>query len=408
MAMQRLDFSLNAPLKGDLNDLPVAAEYRLDLCGLGLVVGQDEQVLAGQKLAVAEAGWTGDLHSPVAGTVRAVTGDEVVIAPDPSAPGREADPVSLAGAPDELLLTALSGLGVNIRGLFPARNLVVNAVDPEPGVTAFSRILAHFPEELTAGLELVKALVRPSKAILVTAQGHDGRLDGTESAHVPARYPFGLDAVAAATVTGKEDDPGTLVLGVDRLLNLGRAARGEAVTTTVCTAGGRDWLVPVGTPVSALLSKAGLEPGRGDRVLLGGPLRGEAQYDTDAPVPKRAYAVSLVRSGDFPPVTTRPCLNCGQCVLACPARIPVGLMTRYAEYGLFQKALEFDLDACFECGLCAFHCPARRPLVQFIRLAKASLIESGYVSGPERLTPGMRPQHGYLPGPGETAKGATP
>ncbi len=406
--MTRTSFTLDAPLRGDLDQAPPAVEYRLDLCGLGLVVGLGQEVLAGQKLAVAEAGWTGDLHSPVAGSVEKITGDQVVVAADPAEPHRKAEPVSLSGAPDELLLTALSGLGLDIRGLFPARDLVINAVDPEPGVTAFTRILAAFPEELAAGLELARTLTRPSRTILVTAEGREGTLAGTETRRVPARYPAGLDALAGAAATGRENDPGTCILGVDRLLNLGRAAlRGEPVTTTVCTVAGRDWLVPVGAPASSLLSVAGLDPGRGDRVILGGPLRGEAQYDIDAPVPKRTYAAGLVRRRDFPPVTTRPCLNCGQCVLACPARIPVALMTRYAEYGLFQKALDHDLDACVGCGLCAYVCPARRPLMQFIQLAKASLVASGFVSGPERLTPGLRPQHGYIPerDKGHAAKG---
>jgi electron transport complex protein RnfC len=50
--------------------------------------------------------------------------------------------------------------------------------------------------------------------------------------------------------------------------------------------------------------------------------------------------------------------------------LDINLIARYAEFSLFEKALDLGGNDCFECGLCAYVCPAARSLVQLVRLAK--------------------------------------
>ncbi|NQT96869.1 MAG: 4Fe-4S binding protein, partial [Candidatus Marinimicrobia bacterium] len=64
------------------------------------------------------------------------------------------------------------------------------------------------------------------------------------------------------------------------------------------------------------------------------------------------------------------CINCGKCVKVCPVNLEVNLISRYAEFALFEQCADLDVNACIECGLCAYYCPSGRALVQFIRLAK--------------------------------------
>jgi electron transport complex protein RnfC len=67
-----------------------------------------------------------------------------------------------------------------------------------------------------------------------------------------------------------------------------------------------------------------------------------------------------------------PCVNCGECVRACPARIQVNMLIRLLENGLFEEAArEYDLLSCIECGLCSYVCIARIPIFQYIMLGKS-------------------------------------
>ena len=65
------------------------------------------------------------------------------------------------------------------------------------------------------------------------------------------------------------------------------------------------------------------------------------------------------------------CVNCGECVRACPARIPVNMLIRLLENGLYEEAVErYDLLSCIECGLCSYACIAQIPVFHYIMLGK--------------------------------------
>jgi len=110
---------------------------------------------------------------------------------------------------------------------------------------------------------------------------------------------------------------------------------------------------------------------------LGGPFRGEAIYSLDQGVKKGDHGLFITSSDSIPAVQDAACINCGECVLQCPARIQPHLISRCAEYERFDEAVRYGLNSCFECGLCAFNCFARRPLLQYIRFAKAQILAKG-------------------------------
>jgi electron transport complex protein RnfC len=66
-----------------------------------------------------------------------------------------------------------------------------------------------------------------------------------------------------------------------------------------------------------------------------------------------------------------PCLNCGECIRACPAKVPVNMLVRLLENSLYEEAAqEYDLLSCIECGLCSYVCVAQIPVFHFIMLGK--------------------------------------
>ena len=89
---------------------------------------------------------------------------------------------------------------------------------------------------------------------------------------------------------------------------------------------------------------------------------------------KLSNDVLLQDREDISLVSDYPCINCGDCVRTCPARIQVNLLVRFLEAGLYEEAAqEYDLNACLECGICSYVCVSRIPIFQYIRLAKHEL-----------------------------------
>ncbi len=158
------------------------------------------------------------------------------------------------------------------------------------------------------------------------------------------------------------------------LFALGRVAEtGLPSSETVLGLGDDAVVAVIGTPAGALLDEAGLKADAGDRVVLGGPMRGRALYSLEQGVGPGDYGLSVISKTMFPPVADAPCLNCGECVFVCPARLMPGMLSRLAEFGLYERTLEYHIDACMDCGLCGYVCTGRRPVLQYIRLARREL-----------------------------------
>lgn len=384
-------FGLRHPLQGEITDIPAPDRIVLPLCGLGLFAVQGEKVLAGQRIAQSTRPGRGDLHSPICGRVEAIDADSVTIVPNDAPSECEGAYIdgqnSVAPAyPQEtspdVLAADLNTMGIDTFDLRPCKTLVINGLNPEPSVTSSQRILAEHSHLLQEGLALAAKLTQPKQIILALPKGSRRTLPPCKIHLVPARYPYSLAPLVAWAVTGSESLRSTIVLGLDRLLDMGRARhRGQPATLRIVTVQGTDYRVHTGTPLGHLLSHAGISPLSGDKIMLGGPMRGQAQMSLDAPVTRDTYAVSLFPKGEFLSFENNPCCNCGECTRVCPARIPVGLMTRSCEFGKYSMALQYDIESCFDCGMCSYVCPMHRPLAQYIELGKSELAKSAALTG---------------------------
>jgi electron transport complex protein RnfC len=123
--------------------------------------------------------------------------------------------------------------------------------------------------------------------------------------------------------------------------------------------------------VKTILETLNIETGHGDRVIMGGPMIGEAIYGEDMPVLHDTDGLVVQDKDSIQPWSDTPCVNCGECIRACPAGIPVNMLVRFLENGLYQEAATaYDLLSCIECGLCSYVCEARIPVFQYIMLGK--------------------------------------
>ena len=128
---------------------------------------------------------------------------------------------------------------------------------------------------------------------------------------------------------------------------------------------------PIGTPIAKLFDACGGLKDETYKLIMGGPMMGMAQYDTDVTVGKGTGAM-LAFAGDEEKHEANPqCIRCGKCVGVCPIRLEPIFMYKYLMKGdidAWQNQLH-GMD-CIECGACTYTCPARLPLTHAFRLGK--------------------------------------
>ena len=128
------------------------------------------------------------------------------------------------------------------------------------------------------------------------------------------------------------------------------------VSVTGDASGGHNMLVPIGTPVSELLSNAQDIKNGSDRIVWGNCLTGiEITDPENTPVVKTTSVISVVRRIEVP---RTPCIHCGLCSECCPMNLSPNTIYEMLNQGLGQKAAEEGARDCIACGSCSYVCPA--------------------------------------------------
>jgi len=356
-----------------IRDIPPPDEVHIPLKGHIPRIERKEKLLQGARIAEHPEGYAGDIHASLSGKVINITPASISIKADTG--NLQTEPVDISGIdPGKELILALKGLGIDTNNLVRAKTLIINGFNPEPGISVYDQLLRDHRETLERGLELVRKLISPSSAILAVPGRSTAYLSGCMTFHIKTFYPNSLNRVVVKFVTGFDKPENVAIVSIPQLYFIGKIVEtGLPLTETIITIGKVNYRVKIGTPVRMILEYAGINVRPGDRVVLGGPFRGSAVYSLDQGVGKDAYGILVIPKDTFLPVTDAPCLNCGECVLKCPSRIMPNIISRMAEFGLFEKTIKYGIESCLECGLCTYFCTARRPVLQYIRLAKDEL-----------------------------------
>lgn len=365
------------------SDGPHGEEIRLDRRGLQLEpnIKKKAEIYPYMRVASHPAPDMGNLYSPVRGVVTDVDERYVIIAVQAEQEGDPVMPtVDLAALEGDALLDGLKNMGVDTRHLAQSVGiLIINALNPEPGILWAEPMLAAHIRNLKAGLELHQRIARAERVVVALPKGLHAAYHGLEVVHIEPEYPRSLDPLVIKAVTGKENPDNVGIVGLHTLWGLGRVAiTGKPLTETVVTLGSREhannYCIKDGTRVSDLVQHAGLTVQPGDTVVVGGPLRGQSISFLGRGLDKHTTGVFVVDAGSIPPLDGESqCCNCGACVLVCPARLDPNMISRYAEFAQYNKCRSAHIDACMECGLCGYVCISRRPVLQYIRLAKHKL-----------------------------------
>lgn len=271
----------------------------------------------------------------------------------------------------------------------PIQTIVINAMDQDLLIITAQYALKTFLAELKTGIQHLKAITGVDNVVVAAPKeiiqgfGHIG----AEVISIDTGYPQGLPHLVAQRVSGKEipaqtdfQKLGLAFLDVEAVIALGRSLENQEMTqaklvTFIDKQGNRSLVsATIGTPIADIFKHFGLTLNDQDRIIIGGPLNGFSTFSDDFPVRPDTHALMVQDKDDIAMVSDTACINCGDCVRICPARIPVNLLIRYIEAGEYEEAADnYDLYACIDCGLCSFVCVAKIPIYQSIKLAKYEL-----------------------------------
>lgn len=385
-------------------------------------VAPGQRVRAGDVIGRGDGPLSSVVHAPADGTVLALEARALAQPPGLDALHAviECDPVQ-AGlhcmppldpattTPDELLARIAEAGIVGLGGAgFPTAakaavcrdTLILNGAECEPWIACDDRLLRERADEVVAGGAILRRITgarrvllaiedRMPEALQAAADALVVRPDaGIDRVTVPTVYPEGGERQLIQVLTGLEvprgglpRDIGVLVQNVATAAAVWRAVvLGEPVTRRIVTVTGPgvvrpgNYEVTLGTAISDLVSAAGGYTDQAARLLLGGPMMGQALPHDGFAITKTSSCVLVLGEADLRAEGTEmPCIRCGDCATACPARLQPQQLLWAIRAGRWDQAEALGTRDCIECGCCDLVCPSHIPLTQHFRFAKGEL-----------------------------------
>ena len=290
---------------------------------------------------------------------------------------------------------------VKIRsGLGKADTLILNGAECEPYITSDHRVMLEQTDDVILGIKILLKALGLQKAKLAVEENkadvfsHVEKLlpaDGSiELCRLKTKYPQGAEKQLIFALTGREvpsgklpADAGCVVFNVDTCATIARKFRtGMNDIRRIVTVSGSAITAPknlevrVGTPIGEVIEAAGGFKEEPNKILMGGPMMGVAQFDLTAPIFKGTNAILAFCGDEAKGSKTPSCIRCGRCVEACPMRLMPTYIYLYGEKGNLEACEKYDALDCIECGACTYVCPGKLPLVQGIRSAKQRILNA--------------------------------
>lgn len=386
------------------------------------LVSVGDTVCVGSVLGDTEGALCVPVHSPVSGTVTAITTRidalgrrvehveidndfERKLSPDITPfvkPILEATPEELIELIRKAGICGMGGAGfptyAKLRGALDAGvdKLLINACECEPYLTADHRLLMEDPAAVIGGIKIVMRILDLGDAtIAVEDNKRDAAVllrqtirDELIRVHMlKTKYPQGDERQIIYAVTGRQVPTGKLPADVGAVVL--NAATCAAIYTALvtgmplvdriltvtgdCVAKPANLRVPIGTSFADLFEFCGGFTEEPDKIITGGPMMGTARFDPDGSVTKTTSG--LLALAYQKNAANGTCIHCGKCAQICPMYLSPLYFAAYARKGEYLRTMEFDLMSCVECGSCSYVCPGNVPLVQYIRTAKSVVRE---------------------------------
>ena len=384
------------------------------------IVAPGDHVTIGQRIGEPGGFVSAPIHASVSGTVKAVEprpfsmgGKMMSVVIENDFQDTVCDTVKPVENPDSLTPEALVDIVKNAgivgqggatfpthvkisSGLGKVDYVIINAAECEPYITGDHRTMLERPDQVIKGATLLAKCFGVDKVYIGIEANKQNAADvlNAKIAELKApvkvevlhtRYPQGAEKQLCQAVSGRQvpsgklpADAGCCIFNLNTTCAIYRAVyEGMPVVSKIVTVSGSGVIepknieCPIGTPIAKLFDACGGLKDETYKLIMGGPMMGMAQYDTDVTVGKGTGAM-LAFAGDEEKHEANPqCIRCGKCVGVCPIRLEPIFMYKYLMKGdidTWQNQLH-GMD-CIECGACTYTCPARLPLTHAFRLGK--------------------------------------
>ncbi|CAA0124050.1 Electron transport complex subunit RsxC [Halioglobus japonicus] len=391
----------------------------------GVVVEIGQHVLKGQMIAEAQGFVSVPKHAPTSGTIHAIEdrliahpsghlAPCIVIVPDgkdewiecKGTPHYETvDKVKLIGLIRDAGVAGMGGAGfpssvkLSVKAGTHIETLIINGTECEPYITADDALMRERAEQIIEGAKILRYIIGPQETLIgvednkpegIAALRAAAQGTGIEVVDFPTKYPSGGEKQLIEILTGKQVPSGGLPSQVGVVCqNIGSTVaiyeavvHGRPLISRVTTVTGnavrepQNFQVLLGTPMRYLLEKAGYQPEKNRRMIMGGPMMGFTVPDIDVPIVKTTNCLLAPTEAELPtPPPAQACIRCGMCAEACPASLLPQQLFWFAQGKEFEKLEEHNLFDCIECGACSYACPSNIPLVQYYRASKAEILQ---------------------------------
>ncbi len=389
-----------------------------------ILVEKGDSVKVGQLIARGEGFISANIHSSVSGKVLKV--DAVT---DMSGYKRNAVTIKVDGdewmedidttpdlvreislEPHEIVRkineTGIVGMGgatfpSHVKLMMPrgkkAEYLLVNGAECEPYLTSDHVLMLEKAEQILMGIAIMMKALKVVKAIIgiennkLDAIAHMSRhaehYPGIRVQGLKVKYPQGGEKQLIKSLINREVpsgglpiDVGTVVFNVGTLLATYEAVqKNKPLFERVVTVTGKhltspgNFMVRIGTPVSALLEACGGLPENTGKIISGGPMMGKALNSLEVPVIKGTSGITVLPDTESRRKEVQNCIRCSKCIAVCPMGLEPYLLMPLGEREWFERMEDERAMDCIECGSCSYICPANRPLLDYIRHGKVNI-----------------------------------
>ena len=279
-----------------------------------------------------------------------------------------------------------TGFISNLHNHSPLHTIIINGVDNDILVSTNQLIVETETDNLKTGIEYLREITGADN-IMIAVPPELATQAGNTDAEVKAIeniYPNTLPKIIVNNILGEIvpagkpcEEIGVGFINAEAVVALSNAfTKGQIPVSKLLTVINKDHTTVhvrtrIGTPIKEILAAFDIKMHHGDQLVLGGPMTGHALYSEDLPVLPDTDAIMVQDKDNVVLSSDCHCINCGECVRACPARIPVNMLIRVLANDLYEEAAkEYDLLSCIECGLCSYVCTAQIQIFHYIMLGK--------------------------------------
>ena len=390
------------------------------------IVTPGDHVYVGQLIAREEGRFSSPVHATVSGTVAEILtlptarGKEVKAIRIESDGKMEKDPAMKApvfeGCDGFLQAVRESGV-VGLGGAaFPtwaklneATNpdykvdtVLINAAECEPYITSDHRMMLAHADLIDDGIEYMRKymneyLGEATYKICIEKNKPDAievlKKKFADKPYVVihelnAIYPQGAKQVMLYNATGRVaiagkrfPSFGALIINVSTLSKMAEYLNtGMPLVERIVTVDGPavkkpgNFIAPIGTSIRTLLELTETNLEAVGKVVIGGPMNGNATVSVDSPIVKVSNCILAFDEKTATLPEPSACIRCGRCMEKCPVDINVAGVEAAASIKDEEKRAAALIDTgvrqCVDCGCCSYVCPAHRPLLAMNQDAK--------------------------------------